>query len=410
MKNIKVVIGANFGDEGKGLMTDYFAAKENNPIVIRFNSSSQAGHTIVTPENKRHVFGHFGSGSLIGVPTFLSEYFSTNPLLFLKEYNELENINIRPIVYIDFNSPVVLPSDMIINQILEMSRGENRHGSCGLGYNESIIRNSINKYNIVVNDLIDNSFIDKIKLIRNEYISKRINELELEDKNNDLIEILFNDNLWENFIYDVKENFLPKIQILNFKDIFNKYDSLVFEGAQGLMLSEDYKYFPYVTHSKTGIDNVVSLLLNNDCSNDLNIEVVYISRCYFTRHGAGPLPNELDGKPYEGIIDRTNIHNEFQGSLRFAYLDLDILRDNINDNYSKIINDNSFKNCNISKSLTITCLNQIFENKLDMINYYLNNNLIERNMEKFLIDIKENIQSDKYYLGFNPTRNGIKID
>jgi adenylosuccinate synthase len=61
-----VIIGANFGDEGKGLMTDFLAAKsEKNCLVVRFSGGSQAGHTVVTPD-RRHIFHHFGSGSIFG--------------------------------------------------------------------------------------------------------------------------------------------------------------------------------------------------------------------------------------------------------------------------------------------------------------------------------------------------------
>ena len=119
MKYIKVIIGSNFGDEGKGLMTDYMCAKSKRPVVIRFNSSAQAGHTVVTPNGRRHIFGHFCCGSLQDVPTFLSSYFSINPLLFLKEYNELKEIDIVPYTMIDLNCPVVLPQDMLLNQIVE---------------------------------------------------------------------------------------------------------------------------------------------------------------------------------------------------------------------------------------------------------------------------------------------------
>lgn len=62
MKDIKIVIGANFGDEGKGLMTDYFSQKSNS-IVVCSNGGAQRGHTVTTPTAIRHVFHHFGSGT-----------------------------------------------------------------------------------------------------------------------------------------------------------------------------------------------------------------------------------------------------------------------------------------------------------------------------------------------------------
>ena len=65
MKHAKTVIGANYGDEGKGLTTDYFAAEHgSDALVVRFNGGAQAGHTVTTPDGGRHVFSHFGSGSI----------------------------------------------------------------------------------------------------------------------------------------------------------------------------------------------------------------------------------------------------------------------------------------------------------------------------------------------------------
>lgn len=84
MKSIKVIIGSNFGDEGKGLMTDYMCSINENSVVIRFNSSAQAGHTVVTPDSKRHVFGHFGAGSLQGIPTFFKQLFFSQSFVISK--------------------------------------------------------------------------------------------------------------------------------------------------------------------------------------------------------------------------------------------------------------------------------------------------------------------------------------
>ena len=73
---IKIVVGANFGDEGKGLMTDYFcrqsALRGEKCLVVLHNGGAQRGHTVVTPEEHRHVFHHFGSGTFAGADTYLS--------------------------------------------------------------------------------------------------------------------------------------------------------------------------------------------------------------------------------------------------------------------------------------------------------------------------------------------------
>src|SRR6266850_5209509 len=94
----RVVIGANFGDEGKGLITDYLCSKGAG-IVIRFNGGANAGHTVVTPEGERHVFRHVGSGTFLGVPTFLSQFFVCNPIAFFKERAELLAMGCDPVLY-----------------------------------------------------------------------------------------------------------------------------------------------------------------------------------------------------------------------------------------------------------------------------------------------------------------------
>ena len=85
------VVGAQFGDEGKGLTVDYLCHKimnelgTDNGLVVRYNSGAQAGHTVVTPEGWRHVHSHIGSGWNLEIPTYLSKHFVCNPFILLKE-------------------------------------------------------------------------------------------------------------------------------------------------------------------------------------------------------------------------------------------------------------------------------------------------------------------------------------
>ncbi len=89
-KTAQVVIGAQFGDEGKGRLIDHYATLAGgDSIVIRFNGGAQAGHTVVTPEGQRHIFSHVGSGAFAGAATFLSRFFVANPILLLKEMKRL---------------------------------------------------------------------------------------------------------------------------------------------------------------------------------------------------------------------------------------------------------------------------------------------------------------------------------
>ena len=77
---IEAVIGANYGDEGKGLFTEYLCRNRPSPIVVLSNGGSQRGHTVSNHETSiRHVFHHFGSGTLLGVPSVYSKTFLLNP-------------------------------------------------------------------------------------------------------------------------------------------------------------------------------------------------------------------------------------------------------------------------------------------------------------------------------------------
>src|SRR5262249_552775 len=88
-RNATAVIGANFGDEGKGLAVDAIVALDPDAAVIRFNGGAQAGHTVVAEDGRRHVFSHFGAGTLRGAATFLSRFFVVQPSIFAREPSNL---------------------------------------------------------------------------------------------------------------------------------------------------------------------------------------------------------------------------------------------------------------------------------------------------------------------------------
>ena len=91
----QIVIGAGFGDEGKGLMTDYYAAQMKGPkVVVRYGSSGQCTHTVVTPDKQRHIFKHFGAGSFTRADTYFAQKVVIHPQQFHDEYRELLDIGI----------------------------------------------------------------------------------------------------------------------------------------------------------------------------------------------------------------------------------------------------------------------------------------------------------------------------
>lgn len=316
----KVVIGANYGDEGKGLMTDFFAAQAPGSIVARFNGGCQAGHTVTTPEGHRHVFSHFGSGLLAGADTYLSRHFAVNPALFFKERNLLATALGKHTLYVDQRAPVTTFFDMLLNQAVEAHRGQARHGSCGMGFGETIGRHE-SAYALSVGDLLDkDGLYEKLVRIRDEYVPARRKALGLPDDgpHNTLFS---SDTLVEAFL-QVAADFMAEVVVVPNARAALQAHPVVLEGAQGLLLDQTNGAFPHVTRSNTGLANALDIAIESGIQ---ALDVTYVTRAYLTRHGAGPLANELPTKPYADIVDLTNQPNTYQGSLRFAYLDHDQL-------------------------------------------------------------------------------------
>ena len=314
MKDIKIVVGANWGDEGKGLMADYFSQKPNS-IVVCSNGGAQRGHTVVTSTGIRHVFHHFGSGTFNQADTYLSEDFICNPIIFKQEYNELKQLGYCPNIYINQHCMVTTPYDMMANQIIEENRGKNKHGSCGLGIYETIKRYKAGVTTLYVSDYIRDYYL---KIFDREGI---VLTKKWED--------LFNDSgIYDHYLEDW--DFMNEIAAMISDECFlNEYENIVFEAAQGLLLDQNnLKYYPHLTPSNTGIKNPKKIIENVKWDDDINIETCYVSRTYLTRHGAGQFPSECDKSLInQRMYDKTNVPNPHQDTLRYGLLDLDQLYD-----------------------------------------------------------------------------------
>lgn len=344
------VVGSSWGDEGKGNLTDHFSTPDT--VVVRFNGGAQAGHTVVR-NGKRHVFHHFGSGTFQGATTFLSKFFINNPILYFQELEVLRSIGFEPVVYADSKGDVTTPWDMMINQIIEESRGDGRHGSCGVGINETIKRSEM--FSLTFGDLQFKCLIqDTCRAISTQWVPDRLHALGVEPSNEWLAR-LESDDIFEKYIEycceyrkSVRAARLGRAA-LNSVLTMQNCSNIVFEGAQGLLLDEDHYFFPHVTHSHTGLKNVIELADNNYLD---ALDVVYVTRAYATRHGAGPFPREVADLRYS---DLTNVNNSWQGTIRFGHLDADLLAESISQDL-RHVND---ANLTVQHGLAVTCLDQV---------------------------------------------------
>lgn len=321
---VRVIIGKNFGDEGKGLATDYFSAiAEKNKkacLVIRHNGGGQAGHT-VDLKDKRFVFHQLSSGSFRNADTYWSKTFMPDLYKLSEEVNEFSKLHdSMPSIYASGMCRCICIDDVLINMALEASRGSERHGSCGMGINEGAERSKNYENCLYLGEVCamsQKALYEKLLDIRKRYLPKRLESLGLKINNmGEYGELLRDNNVLLNFAEQMHLN--CKMVTIKDESLVNNYEEIIFEGAQGLLLDEDYHLFaPHLTTSKTGSDNPAFFIKNN--MPHVESELVYVTRSYITRHGAGPLPYEECWNAHTALVtDNTNLPNPWQGALRFA--------------------------------------------------------------------------------------------
>lgn len=381
------VIGAAFGDEGKGRMVHYFASNAAEPcIVVRYNGGAQAAHTVVRNDGVGHIFHHFGSGTLAGAPTYLSRFFICNPLLWRAEKDELKFLSIKPELYIHPDAPISTPYDMLINREVERKRNEKRHGSCGYGINETIERLCNSTHPLFIRDIGTFAFESKVEALRLNHVPQRMKQLGIDKPSDEFHAACASPILLDEFLYACSD-MVPCARSFTDYDL-RRFPLVIFEGAQGLGLDEKHKFFPHVTRSKTGLPNIVDICNGADIH---DIEIVYTTRAYTTRHGAGPFPTEVKSLKY---VDTTNVKSEWQGELRFGHLDMDLIKDNVKRDLKHA------KSLNTSVSLAVTCLDQVATK--GPVSFYLKKKKYQTTRENLCTILAKEIGATKVYRAKKP--------
>jgi adenylosuccinate synthase len=312
----RAVIGASYGDEGKGRTADWLAAPHGPAaLVVRSNGGAQAGHSVELPGNLRHVFHHFGSGTLRGARTHLSQFMVSHPIVFADELENLRRIGMTPICSADPRGFVTTPWDMMVNQAVELAREGSRHGTCGLGFGETVGRCEIAPFALRVADLYRPALRDKLLLIRDKWLPQRLRELQLPGTAAPLA-FAGSDQLLDRFIAQC-EVFARQVSMRPDADIGSE-QTIIFEGAQGLLLDQNAAGFPHLTRSNTGLANIAAVAAEAEMT---GVDPVYVTRCYLTRHGRGPMNDERCIAQWYAVADPTNQPNPWQESLRFGLLD-----------------------------------------------------------------------------------------
>jgi|AntRauTorckE5430_2_1112549.scaffolds.fasta_scaffold05059_1 adenylosuccinate synthase len=342
----QIVLGLAFGDEGKGVTTDYLCRQTERPLVVRFSGGHQAGHTAVTPNGHRHVFSNFGAGTLVQAPTFWSRHCTFHPVGYANEREALLDLGVVPELYVDGRAAVTTPYDLLYNRQLE--RGE-KHGSCGLGFGATVARHE-GPHKLYAMDLLDDFVLtQRLTSVAAYYQGK--------------LGVVYQPEVLKLMLADFHEavqycrSHLRCTSISTplsnhgrafFNDL-SDYDTIVFEGSQGLLLDQEFGYFPHVTRAYVSSRNALKMIA--ECSLPAP-EIFYVTRAYQTRHGNGPMTNallagpDLIPTPYE-----TNIFNPWQGEQRRTILDLEQLR------YALAAD--AHYSSGLPRNLVVSCLDQL---------------------------------------------------
>lgn len=323
-----IVIDLGFGDAGKGLITDFLVRQTNAGVVVRYNGGAQAGHNVVTPDGRHHTFSQFGSGTFVpGVKTYLSKHMVVHPGALLIEGDQLAAMGESDVfsrIRIDKDALIITPYHQAANRIHEMARGDARHGSCGVGVGETVEDNlHAPDLSIFAGDLTHSYQLqNKLNLIRESKRKTLLQQYGKQPLENALL------HEWQYFLQDdLIELWMQSIQRINTYGLVWSTDQLrewsantetmVFEGAQGLLLDADAGFYPYNSWSKCTAKNAVELV--NELDPKCEIEKIGVSRCYTVRHGPGPLPTETH--ELERVIHEHNQLNPWQGNVRYGWFD-----------------------------------------------------------------------------------------
>ncbi len=293
---VDVLLGLQWGDEGKGKIVDFFA--KDYDLVARFQGGPNAGHTLYV-NDKKVVLHQIPSGVFHeGIINLIGNGVVLDPVTLKRECDTVASfgIDLRKNLFIAERTHLILPTHRALDKAAELSKGQQKIGSTlkGIGpaYMDKTGRNGLR-----VGDLLDKNFTTS-------YIKLRLKHQRLLDNYNFQEDI----SQWEEEFFEAVE-FLKQLNIVNGEYFINSNlkagKKILAEGAQGSMLDIDFGTFPFVTSSNTISAGVCSGL---GIAPGHIRDVIGVTKAYCTRVGGGPFPTELENETGEEL---RKIGNEF---------------------------------------------------------------------------------------------------
>jgi adenylosuccinate synthase len=313
---VNIIIGAQWGDEGKGKLIDFLS--ETSDLVVRFHGGNNAGHTVINKYGK-FAMHLIPSGIFHKNPTaIISNGVVLDLEVLVSEIEILEKIGIKlkRRLFISPRCHLIMPYHKLLDKLYEEAKGKQRTGTTGKGigptYSDKVSYNGIR-----LGDLADKKvFVNKLgtQLLVKNKILKALGEKELSQKQIEL-------RCFK--LYNKLKPFIAETLPLVFSNL-EKNKNILLEGAHGVFLDNDWGTYPFVTAS-----NVLSGAATAGAGippQKIN-RVIGVAKAYTTRVGAGPFPTELFNKDGETLTERGNEYGTTTGrKRRCGWLDVELLR------------------------------------------------------------------------------------
>lgn len=314
--SVKLVIGAQWGDEGKGKIIDYLA--EESDYIVRFHGGNNAGHTIINSKGKfaLHLIpsGIFNpkAKSIISNGVVIDPEVLTDEIKMLKK----AGIKLDGRLIISPRAHLIMPYHKILDRLYEEAKGKAKTGTTGRGIGP-VYADKVSYNGIRIMDLLDkNKFRKKLDtqlLVKNKIIKalgeKPLSASEIEKE------------YYKYFVF-FKDYIVETYSLINKALSQNK--SILLEGAQGMFLDNDWGTYPFVTASSVVSGNATS---GAGIAPKNISEILAVTKAYTTRVGGGPFPTELNDETGKKIREIGNEYGATTGrERRCGWLDLELIK------------------------------------------------------------------------------------
>ncbi|TFG09742.1 adenylosuccinate synthase [Candidatus Thorarchaeota archaeon] len=318
-----VVLGLQWGDEGKGKVVDYLS--KDFDIVVRFQGGNNAGHTVKIGDDT-HKFRLLPSGAIRGKRVVIGNGVVLDPQTLTDEIVELRKADIKIDLLISNRAHVITPYHIKIDELQELEKGDTKIGTTRRGIGPTY-SNKIDRIGLRVADFLGDSLetVDQFQEIILAKIQRLFEIGNMDAINDDFERYISLVRSLKPFVGDTGEYLRDSVQ---------RGDRILYEGAQGTLLDIDHGSYPFVTSSNCSIGGVST---GTGVPPSQIGEVLGVVKAYTTRVGAGPFPTEIEDSIESTIRTRGKEFGTVTGRpRRCGWLDLVALR------YAVVLNDAKF--------------------------------------------------------------------